>query len=142
MNDFAEYMELIVEPTFEDFSRHAGSVRQAYLACLAIYHAVDRAAYPGEPRTLAEQWRTESVAFMLVEEVAQHFKHGRRRWVEKAKAQNPGALLITHPLGLESDLKGLETRSLYFQARDAVLFLREKAKLAAQAEAPSSPPST
>jgi hypothetical protein len=130
VNDFAEYMELIVEPTFEDFRRNGGSVRHAYLACLAIYHTVDRAAFPNDPNDLAEQWRKESMAFMLVEEVAQHFKHGQRRWVKKAKAKNPDALLITHPLGLEGGLKGLETHSLHFQARDAVLFLREKAKLA------------
>jgi hypothetical protein len=126
VNDFAEYMELIVEPTFEDFRRNGGSVRHGYLACLAIYHAVDRAAFPNDPSVLAEQWCTESLAFMLVEEVAQHFKHGQRRWVKKAKAQNPDALLITHPLGLEGGLKGLETHPLYFQARDAVEFLRSK----------------
>ena len=54
VNDFAEYMELIVEPTFEDFQRNGGSVRHAYLACLAIYHAVDRAAFPNEPSPLAQ----------------------------------------------------------------------------------------
>ena len=93
MNDFAEYMELMVEPTWEDFRRNGGSVRHAYLACVAILHAVDRAAYPGDPIALAEQWRNESKEFMLVEEVAQHFKHGQRRWVKKAKASNPDALL-------------------------------------------------
>ncbi len=61
MNDFAEYMELIVEPTFEDFQRNGGSVRHAYLACPAIYHAVDRAAYPDEASALAEQWRKDSL---------------------------------------------------------------------------------
>lgn len=89
MNDFAEYMEQIVEPTFEEFKRNSQSVRHAYLACLVIYHAVDRAAYPNDPIALAEQWRSESLAFMLIEEVAQTFKHGQRRWVKKAKAQNP-----------------------------------------------------
>ncbi len=131
MNDLAEYMELIVEPTFEEFSKNSSSVRHGYLACLVIYHAVDRAAYPDDARTLAPQWKSESTAFMLIDEVAQHFKHGQRRWVKKAKEKDPDALLITHPLGLESDLKGLETRNLFFQVRDAILFLREKAKLAA-----------
>ena len=131
MNDLDEYIELIVEPTFADFSKDARSVRHAYLACLAIYHAVDRAAYPDEAGTLAEQWRSESLAFMLVDEVAQHFKHGTRRWVKKAKEKNPDALLITHPLGLEGDLKGLELRNLYFHVRDAVTFLRQKAKVLA-----------
>jgi hypothetical protein len=82
---------------------------------------------------------SESQAFMLIEEVAQHFKHGRRRWVKKAKEENPDALLITHPSGLEGDLKGLETHALYFQVRDAIMFLREKAKLvAAKAQAPAA----
>jgi hypothetical protein len=126
MNDIAEYMEVIVEPTFEDYKRNSRSVRHAYLACVAIYHAVDRAAFPADPIALAEQWRSESQAFMLVEEVAQTFKHGQRRWVKKAKAQEPNALLITHPLGLEGGLKGLELHSLYFLARDAVIFLRSK----------------
>jgi hypothetical protein len=126
VNDFAEYMELIVEPTFDDFKRNGASVRHGYLACVAIYHAVDRAAFPDDPFDLAARWRTESQAFMLVEEVAQHFKHGQRRWVKKAKAANPDALLITHPLGLERGLKGLQLHSLYFLARDAVIFLRTK----------------
>ena len=51
-------------------------MRHAYLACVAILHAVDRAAYPGDAIALAEQWREEFQEFMLVEEVAQHFKHG------------------------------------------------------------------
>lgn len=132
MNDLAEYMELIVEPTFEDFKRNSGSVRHAYLACLVVYHAVDRAAYPDEAYPLAERWRSESLAFMLIDQVAQHFKHGTRRWVKKAKEKDPEALLITHPLGLEHNLDGLEMHGLYFQIRDAVIFLREKAKALAK----------
>ena len=133
MNDLNEYMELIVEPTFEEYKRNSASVRHAYLACLVVYHAVDRAAYPDEATPLAELWASESLAFMLIAEVALHFKHGTRRWVKKAKEENPDALLITHPLGLQGDLKGLETRNLFFQVRDAITFLRAKA------QAPSSP---
>jgi len=129
MNDLAEYMELIVEPTFEEFKRNSGCVRHAYLACLVAYHAVDRAAYPEDARTLAAEWRSESLAFMLVEEVALHLKHGQRHWVKKAKEKNPDALLITHPLGLEGGLEGLETHALYFQVRDAITFLRLKTKV-------------
>jgi hypothetical protein len=39
------------------------------------------------------------MAFMLVEEVAQHFKHGQRRWVKKAKAANPGS--VAHHASIE-----------------------------------------
>jgi hypothetical protein len=128
VNDLDEYMELIVEPTFDDYFKNAHSVRHAYLTCLVIYHAVDRAAYPDDARTLADQWISESSAFSLVDEVAQHFKHGTRRWVKREKAKDPDAMLITNPLGLDGDLKDLELRSLYFQIRDAVMFLRKKTK--------------
>jgi hypothetical protein len=129
VNDLDEYMELIVEPTWEEYKRNSASVRHAYLACLVTYHAVDRAAYPKEPTPMAERWAKESLPFMLISEVALHFKHGTRRWVKSAKKKNPDALLITHPLGLQGDLKGLETRNLFFQVRDAVTFVRGKAKL-------------
>ena len=131
MNDLAEYMELIVEPTWEEYNRNSASVRHAYLACLVIYHAVDRAAYPKEPDPMAKRWAQESLPFMLVAEVALHFKHGTRRWVKSAKKKNPDALLITHPLGLQGALKDLETRHLWFQVRDALTFVRGKAKLSA-----------
>jgi hypothetical protein len=130
------YLDIIVEPTFKDFQRNPTSIRHGYLACVATYHAVDRAAYPEEAQVLAEQWREESQEFMLIEEVAMYFKHGQRRWVKKAKEKKPDALLITHPLGLEGDGEGLELHSLYFLIRDAINFLREKA--AEQPREPSS----
>ena len=92
----------------------------------------DRAAHPDDPHDLTEKWVAELQAFMLIAEVALHFKHGTRRWVKKAKLENPDALLITHPLGLEGDLGGLELHALYFLIRDALIFLREKAKFAVQ----------
>jgi hypothetical protein len=128
VNDLAQYMELIVEPTYEEYKRNSTSVRHAYLACLVAYHAVDRAAYPDEPHVLAEQWASESLPFMLIAEVALHFKHGTRRWVKRAKEKNHNALLITYALGLEGDLEGLETHALFFQVRDAITFLRGKTK--------------
>ena len=44
MNTLARYLEVIVDPTFDDFYLDRTSVRLAYLACVAIFHAVDRAA--------------------------------------------------------------------------------------------------
>jgi hypothetical protein len=127
MNDLAEYMELIVEPTWDECRKNSGSARLAYLTCVVAYHAVDRAAYPDqEPTELAEKWAAESKPFMLVAEVAMHLKHGTRRWVQKARAKNPDALLITFPLGLQGKLSGLETRNLFFQIRDTIIFLRTK----------------
>jgi hypothetical protein len=126
VKDLARYIELIVEPTFEDFRRNPTSIRHAYLACVATYHAVDRAS-PEDAQGLAEKWREESQEFMLIEEVAMFFKHGQRRWVKKAKEKKPDALLITFPLGLEGDGEGLDTRNLHFLVRDAIKFLRAKA---------------
>lgn len=65
---------------------------------------------------------------MIIDEVAQHFKHGTRRWVKKAKEKNPDTLLITNALGLDGSLEDLELRNLYFQIRDAITFVRKKAE--------------
>lgn len=126
MIDLARYIGLIVDPTFEDFKTNPESIRHGYLACVATYHAIDRAALPDDAHVLQGQWRSESLDFALVEEVATHFKHPRRHWVKKAKDENPDRLLITRPLGLEGDGEGLETRNLHFVIRDAIKFLRTK----------------
>jgi hypothetical protein len=133
------YIELIVEPTFEDFKRNPTSIRHGYLACVATYHAIDRAAHPLDAQVQQEQWRSESQEFMLIEEVAMYFKHGQRRWVKKAKEQKQDALLITFPLGLEGNGEGLDTRNLHFLIRDAIKFLRAKAAamVSTDLEAPS-----
>ena len=46
MIDLARYIESIVDPTFEDFKRNPELIRHGYLACVATYHAIDRAALP------------------------------------------------------------------------------------------------
>jgi hypothetical protein len=75
MNTLQSYIEQIVEPTFEDFRRNPQSVRHAYLACLVTYHAIDRATYPRPVGNLLNEWREESMEFMLIEQVALHLKH-------------------------------------------------------------------
>jgi hypothetical protein len=127
MKDLERYLDLIVEPTFEEFKRNARSVRHAYLACLVAYHAIDRVSYPALPGNLRKQWCDESMEFMLIEQVALHFKHVKSdfaKWAEKALP--PDKLMITYPLGLSGDGEGLETRNLYFVVRDAIKFLRGK----------------
>jgi hypothetical protein len=44
VNALQEYIDLIVEPTFEDFRKNPGSTRHGFLACVAAFHSVDRAA--------------------------------------------------------------------------------------------------
>jgi hypothetical protein len=46
MNALERYLALIVEPTVEEFRCNPFSLRHAYLACVATYHAIDRVAYP------------------------------------------------------------------------------------------------
>ena len=112
MNDFAEYLEQIVDPTFAEFSRNPGSERHAYLACVAVYHAVDRMAYREQPG-LAEEWRERSFEFRLVDIVAHHFKHVKAD-AEKIDPNTPG-IPIGHALGFDRVL-GLETRPRPFQS--------------------------
>lgn len=88
MDNLGRYLEIMVEPTFEDFQRNPASMRHAYLACLVVYHAVDRAAYPAKPGNLLDKWRAESQEFMLVEQVALHLKHVKSnfaKWEEQAR---------------------------------------------------------
>lgn len=44
MTSLAHHIDLIVEPTFDDFKKNANSVRHAFLACVAIFHGIDRAS--------------------------------------------------------------------------------------------------
>jgi hypothetical protein len=77
MNTLARYLEIIVDPTFDDFYGNRGSFRHAYLACVAIFHAVDRAAEESGVRSanLRQVWCMESLEFKLVDVLAHHFKH-------------------------------------------------------------------
>ena len=99
MNDLAEYLEQIVDPTFEEMSRHPGSERRMYLTCVAVYHAVDRMAPPGKSGNVAEEWRRASRDFHLVDIIAHHFKH------VKADQEEPNpkhtGISIGHALGFD-----------------------------------------
>ncbi|MEF8761961.1 hypothetical protein, partial [Stenotrophomonas sp. A3_2] len=77
MKTLARYLEIIVDPTFDDFHCNSGSIRHAYLACAAIFHAVDRAAEEGGRRAavVRQAWCKESLEFKLVDVLAHHFKH-------------------------------------------------------------------
>jgi hypothetical protein len=123
VNDLAEYLEQIVDPTFEEMSRHPGSERRMYLTCVAVYHAVDRMAPPGKSGNVAEEWRSASRDFHLVDIIAHHFKHVK---ADEEEPKGPG-IPIGHALGFDRVL-GLETRNLYFVIRDAIKFLHEQCR--------------
>jgi hypothetical protein len=124
VKELEEYLDLIVQPTFDDYGRHPGSVRHAYLACLVAYHAIDRVTYPAKSQTLAQEWRKESMEFALNEEVALHLKHVKSNFAKDRFP--PNTLLITHALGIQESGAGLETRNLHFLVRDLIKFLHSK----------------
>lgn len=127
MKTLARYLEVIVDPTFDDFHSNRGSVRHAYLACVAIFHAVDRAAEENGTRSanLRQIWCKESLEFKLVDIIAHHFKHVHSS-DEMIPSTRPG-IPIGHALGFDDTGEGIDLRNLYYVIRDAVRFVHQKA---------------
>jgi hypothetical protein len=77
MNTLARYLEMIVDPTFDEFHVNRSSARLAFLTAVAIYHSVDRVAEETGKRTshLRQLWCRESVEFNLIDIIAHHLKH-------------------------------------------------------------------
>jgi hypothetical protein len=82
VEDLVRYLGDIVEPTIKDFEEHPASVRHAFLACVAAFHAIDYLAFPKRSRGLRQKFRKQSPDFATVDDVAHAFKHvvaGNRR---------------------------------------------------------------
>jgi hypothetical protein len=139
MKTLARYLEVIVDPTFDDFWCNSGSFRHAYLACVTIFHAVDRAAEENgaRPTKLRQDWCKESLEFKLVDILAHHFKHVQSS-DEKIPSTRPG-LPIGLALGFDDAGESLDLRNLYFVIRDAVRFVHKKAETT-HSSLPESPP--
>jgi hypothetical protein len=76
MEDLERYLDEIAEPTIKDFEAYPTSVRHAFLACVAVFHGVDYLAYPRKrSATLRQEFRRQSRAFAIVDDVAHAFKH-------------------------------------------------------------------
>jgi hypothetical protein len=127
MKTLARYLEIIVDPTFDDFHGNRGSVRHAYLTCVAIFHAVDRAAEESGKRAavVRQDWCKESLEFKLIDVLAHHFKHVQSS-DEKIPASRPG-LPIALALGFDESGEAMDLRNLYYVIRDAVRFVHQKA---------------
>ena len=65
------YLERIVDPTIADFEANPTSVRHAFLAAVASFHAID---YLGANRH-RKKFREDSADFALVDRIAHAFKH-------------------------------------------------------------------
>lgn len=128
MNTLARYLEIIVDPTFDDFENNSGSIRHAYLACVAIFHAVDRTAEESKkrPAVIRQAWRKESTEFNLVDILAHHFKHVQSS-DERISAGSRLGLPIGLALGFDASAEGMDLRNLYYVIRDAVRFVHRKA---------------
>jgi hypothetical protein len=77
MSKLAEYIEEVVKPTFADFEGDS-TPRRAFLAAMATYHAIDRAAEDlgrKNPANLRKEWGKESMTFKLIDVAAHRFKH-------------------------------------------------------------------
>lgn len=127
MKTLARYLEIIVDPTFDDYHANPSSFRHAYLTCVAIFHAIDRAAEENgkRPATLRQVWSRESLEFGLIDILAHHFKHVRSS-AEKIPANRPG-IRISQALGFDESDETLDLRHIYFVIRDAVRFVHRKA---------------
>jgi len=125
VDSLARYIEVIVEPTFEDF-RKERTARRAFLACVAIYHAIDRAAYPKKPGNLRREWG-KTLEFKMVDMVAHHFKHVESD-DEKTPPLQPG-IPLTRLLGFNDAGDEMELRNMFFIIRDAVKFLHAQAAI-------------
>jgi hypothetical protein len=123
----ALYLEVIVNPTFDDFYSNPTSVRHAYLACVSIFHAVDRAAEESGTRSanLRQLWCKECTEFKLVDIIAHHLKHVQSS-DENISPTRPG-IPIAHALGFDDTGERMDLRNLYCVIRDAVTFVHKKA---------------
>jgi hypothetical protein len=75
MEDMVRYLDEVVDPTIAELERDPTSVRRAFLACVAAFHAIDYLAYPRKSAAQREIFRRECKSFAIVDRVAHAFKH-------------------------------------------------------------------
>ena len=124
MNTLARYLELIVDPTWDDFHANRNSQRLAFLTCVAIFHSVDRMAKTkGGVGNVRDRWRKECFEFKLVDIVANHLKHVL---TEEEKRRSPGTLPIAFILGFD-EIGLIKAPDPYYFMRDALRFVHGQA---------------
>jgi hypothetical protein len=135
-NPLTQYLQLIVEPTADEFINNPLSLRHCFLACVAIFHAIDRAAELTNERVahLRQVWANESADFKIVDIVAHDFKHiqanNRTLPPDRAKvAFSVGAYSkIGYNVHVYNDTgRSTAMRNLVNVVKDAVAFIRSKA---------------
>ncbi|WP_157132592.1 hypothetical protein [Novosphingobium nitrogenifigens] len=128
--ELADYLERIVDPTFADFRSNPRSGRHAFLACVAVFHAVDRAAHPRKASTLRQEWRKRSFDFLLVDMVAHHFKHVQSYFEKQPTLKNkiPLHCAIFNKNKIDEESMGLDLHNIYFAIRDAITFIKKQSE--------------
>jgi hypothetical protein len=127
MNTLKRYLEVIVDPTWDDFHANRNSARHAFLTCVAIYHSIDRFAEEdgkkaGHYRRL---WGKENMEFKLVDTIAHHFKHVLSD--DERNEGNRQGMPISWALGISDAGDTMDLRNIYSVIRDAVRFVHRKA---------------
>ena len=131
-----KYIEEMVDPTFEEFGRNVNSPRHAFLACVAAFHAIDRAAESDETAALIEMWHNESFEFYVMDMICHHLKHTKSK---QEKDEVPAGSIPLAKMVFGTGLKakstdrqtlldgGIALHSLLYLTRDAIQFLKRKA---------------
>ena len=117
-DSLSDYLEFIVQPTFEDYQRNTKSARHAFLACVAVFHCVDRVTYPKKSGNIRNKWRNKSIEFLVVDMFAHHLKHVRSS-DETHAPKGPG-------LPLSFLAESMDFHNLYFAVRDSIKFIRQQ----------------
>src|SRR5271157_4425448 len=130
LNALQQYLRDAAEPALRDFEKNPNSMRHAFQACVATYHAIDRAVYPRKPGNLRKEWGARSVEFRIVDMIAHKFKHVMSD-DEKAPPQ-VGAISLSRLVFGKGTLNssafnttaigdgGIDLYNLYFVIRDAI----------------------
>ena len=137
VNALKHYLKKFVDPTYGDFKRSPRSERLAFLACVAAYHAIDRAAYPRSAGNLRKKWAKECPQFVVVDMVAHHFKHVGSDF-EKAPRKKDTIPLAGLVFGhgtyntaayntVAYNQSGMELRNLSFVIGEVIKFLHKTA---------------
>jgi hypothetical protein len=120
------YLDDIVEPTFEDFTRNPRSVRHAYLACLVTYHAIDRVTYPKNPGNLI----VDMIAHKIKHVVSDDEKHRPTSGIPLSSLIFGFGTLNSAPLNTHATNEGgIDLHNLHYVIRDAIGFIRTESEI-------------
>lgn len=136
------YLDLIVEPTLDDFQKNLTSVRHAFISCVVVYHSIDRLRR--KPANLRQEWRRKSVDFALIDLVCHTLKHVESSG-ETPEDRIPWTAAMPGAMGFNTHMPnehGPDVRQIYYVARSAIAFIREQADaLGKEVHAVGMPPS-